>query len=57
MKAGRLMYIRREKLLPVMTIIRMRRGLMMGVDQNRNMEMGGVIGGVVFGVGEFGVSH
>lgn len=34
----RVMYIWLEKLTPVMTIIRMGRGLMMGVDQNRNME-------------------
>jgi hypothetical protein len=40
------MYIRREKLLPVMTIIRMRRGLMMGVDQNRNMEWVGSSAGL-----------
>ena len=40
------MYIRREKLLPVMTIIRMRRGPMMGVDQNRNMEWVGSSAGL-----------
>jgi len=34
----RLMYIWLDELLPVMTIIRMGRGLMMGVDHNRNME-------------------
>ena len=34
----RIMYIWQEELLPVMTIIRMGRGLMMGVDHNRNME-------------------
>jgi hypothetical protein len=34
----RVMYIWLDELLPVMTIIRMGRGLMMGVDQNRNME-------------------
>src|SRR6266478_5275367 len=34
----RLMYIWLDELLPVMTIIRMGRGLMMGVDQNRNLE-------------------
>ena len=32
------MYIWLDELLPVMTIIRMGRGLMMGVDHNRNME-------------------
>ncbi len=34
----RVMYIWLEKLLPVLTIIRMGRGLMMGVDHNKNME-------------------
>jgi hypothetical protein len=34
----RVMYIWLEKLTPVLTIIRMGRGLMMGVDQNKNME-------------------
>ena len=34
----RIMYIWLDELLPVMTIIRMGRGLMMGVDQNKNME-------------------
>jgi hypothetical protein len=34
----RIMYIWLEELLPVMTIIRMGRGMMMGVDHNRNME-------------------
>ena len=34
----RIMYIWLEELLPVMTIIRMGRGLMMGVDHNRNLE-------------------
>jgi hypothetical protein len=34
----RVMYIWQDELLPVMTIIRMGRGLMMGVDHNRNME-------------------
>jgi hypothetical protein len=34
----RIMYIWVDELLPVMTIIRMGRGLMMGVDHNRNME-------------------
>jgi hypothetical protein len=40
------MYIRRKKLLPVMTNIRMRRGPMMGVDQNRNMERVGSSAGL-----------
>jgi hypothetical protein len=34
----RIMYLWLDELLPVMTIIRMGRGLMMGVDHNRNME-------------------
>jgi len=34
----RIMYIWLDALTPVMTIIRMGRGLMMGVDHNRNME-------------------
>jgi len=34
----RVMYIWLDKLTPVLTIIRMGRGLMMGVDQNKNME-------------------
>jgi len=32
------MYICVDELLPVLTIIRMGRGKMMGVDQNKNME-------------------
>jgi hypothetical protein len=34
----RIMYIWVEKLLPVLTIVRMGRGKMMGVDHNKNME-------------------
>jgi hypothetical protein len=34
----RIMYVWLEKLLPVLTIVRMGRGLMMGVDQNKNMK-------------------
>jgi hypothetical protein len=41
----RVMYIWLEELQPVMTIIRMGRGLMMGVDQNRNMEWVGASAG------------
>ncbi|HEV2731245.1 MAG TPA: hypothetical protein VGV15_14535 [Terriglobales bacterium] len=41
----RIMYIWVDTLTPVMTIIRMGRGLMMGVDQNRNMEWVGSSGG------------
>jgi hypothetical protein len=41
----RIMYIWLEQLLPVMTIVRMGRGSMMGVDQNRNMEWVGASAG------------
>jgi hypothetical protein len=34
----RIMYIWLDELLPVMTIVRMGRGMMMGVDHNKNME-------------------
>ena len=34
----RIMYICLDEVQPVMTIIRMGRGLMMGVDHNRNLE-------------------
>jgi len=42
----RIMYIWLEELLPVMTIIRMGRGLMMGVDHNKNMEWVGSSAGL-----------
>jgi len=42
----RVMYIWLEELLPVMTIIRMGRGLMLGVDHNRNMEWVGSSAGL-----------
>jgi hypothetical protein len=42
----RIMYIWLEQMLPVMTIIRMGRGLMMGVDHNRNMEWVGSSAGL-----------
>jgi hypothetical protein len=42
----RIMYVWLEDLLPVMTIIRMGRGLMMGVDHNRNMEWVGSSAGL-----------
>ncbi len=41
----RVMYIWLEELLPVMTIVRMGRGLMMGVDHNKNMEWVGSAAG------------
>ena len=41
----RVMYIWLEELQPVMTIIRMGRGLMMGVDHNRNLEWVGFSAG------------
>lgn len=42
----RVMYIWLDKLLPVLTIIRMGRGLMMGVDHNKNMEWVGASAGL-----------
>lgn len=42
------MYIWLEKLTPVMTIIRMGRGLTMGVDHNKN-GVRGSIGGILSG--------
>ncbi|MGC2475289.1 MAG: hypothetical protein WA485_13205 [Candidatus Sulfotelmatobacter sp.] len=42
----RVMYIWMEKLMPVLTIIRMGRGLMMGVDHNKNMEWVGASAGL-----------
>ncbi len=42
----RVMYVWLEKLVPVLTIIRMGRGLMMGVDQNKNMEWVGASAGL-----------
>jgi hypothetical protein len=41
----RIMYIWLDELLPVMTIVRMGRGLMMGVDHNRNLEWVGASSG------------
>jgi hypothetical protein len=41
----RVMYIWLDELTPVLTIIRMGRGLMMGVDHNRNMEWVGASAG------------
>jgi hypothetical protein len=42
----RVMYVWQNKLEAVLTIIRMGRGLMMGVDQNRNMEWVGASAGL-----------
>lgn len=42
----RVMYIWGEELMPVLTIIRMGRGLMMGVDHNKNMEWVGASAGL-----------
>jgi hypothetical protein len=42
----RIMYVWLEELLPVMTIIRMGRGVMMGVDHNRDMEWVGSSAGL-----------
>jgi hypothetical protein len=45
----RVMYIWLDKLMPVMTIIRMGRGLQMGVDHNKNMEWVGASAGLYVG--------
>jgi len=42
----RVMYLWLERLMPVLTIIRMGRGLMMGVDHNKNMEWVGASAGL-----------
>ena len=42
----RVMYIWLDQLMPVLTIIRMGRGLMMGVDHNKNMEWVGASAGL-----------
>jgi hypothetical protein len=42
----RVMYVWLEELLPVLTIIRMGRGLQMGVDHNKNMEWVGASAGL-----------
>jgi len=44
----RVMYIWLDTLMPVLTIIRMGRGLMMGVDHNKNMEWVGASAGLYF---------
>ncbi|MGC2258128.1 MAG: hypothetical protein WA437_13415 [Candidatus Sulfotelmatobacter sp.] len=44
----RVMYIWQEELQAVLTIIRMGRGLMMGVDHNKNMEWVGASAGLYF---------
>ncbi|MGA7295227.1 MAG: hypothetical protein WBW85_22035 [Terriglobales bacterium] len=45
----RIMYVWLEELLPVLTIVRMGRGLMMGVDQNKNMKWVGSSAALVDG--------
>ncbi|HXX00508.1 MAG TPA: hypothetical protein VEJ00_04790 [Candidatus Acidoferrales bacterium] len=45
----RVMYIWLEELVPVLTIIRMGRGLQMGVDHNKNMEWVGASAGLYVG--------
>jgi hypothetical protein len=47
----RIMYIWLEKLVPVMTIIRMGRGSMMGVDHNRDLEWVGASAGLYVSTG------
>jgi hypothetical protein len=42
----RVMYVWLDELMPVLTIIRMGRGLMMGVDHNKNMEWVGASAGL-----------
>jgi hypothetical protein len=42
----RVMYVWLDKLTPVLTIIRTGRGMMMGVDQNKNMEWVGASAGL-----------
>jgi hypothetical protein len=46
----RVMYVWLEELTAVLTIIRMGRGLMMGVDHNKNMEWVGASAGFYLGV-------
>ena len=48
----RVMYIWLEDLKPVLTIIRMGRGLMMGVDHNKNMEWVGASAGLFLDAGQ-----
>jgi hypothetical protein len=45
----RIMYIWLDQLMPVMTIVRMGRGLMMGVDQNKNMKWVGSSAALISG--------
>jgi hypothetical protein len=45
----RIMYVWLEELMPVLTIVRMGRGLMMGVDQNKNMKWVGSSAALVSG--------
>ena len=45
----RVMYVWLDELVPVLTIIRMGRGLMMGVDHNKNMEWVGASAGFYLG--------
>jgi hypothetical protein len=45
----RIMYVWLERLLPVLVIVRMGRGLMMGVDQNKNMEWVGSSSALISG--------
>lgn len=45
----RVMYIWLDELIPVLTIIRMGRGMMMGVDHNKNMEWVGASAGFFVG--------
>ena len=42
----RVMYVWVDELIPVLTIVRMGRGLMMGVDHNKNMAWVGASAGL-----------
>ena len=48
----RIMYIWVDELLPVMSIVRMGRGMMMGVDHNKNMEWVGSSGAFYLGTSQ-----
>ncbi|MGB8012941.1 MAG: hypothetical protein WCF68_15110 [Terriglobales bacterium] len=45
----RIMYVWLDELIPVLTIVRMGRGLMMGVDQNKNMQWVGSSAALISG--------
>jgi hypothetical protein len=53
----RIMYVWVRELLPVLTIIRMGRGLMMGVDHNKNMEWVGSSAALIAGTQQLALSN